>query len=201
MKKAIGVGIILAIATSGCHSIQRTIDKATGGPMRMNNEEAAARYLDITCQTNQRITEINKELKNYNKLYDQGKLSDKSYLNKNDNLELELAKADEKETKELTDTQYEWPVTIRQLTVEMAAANLETVSARREYQQRMGGFTKIVMEENKWPDPYPFKDRVIKAGEKASAIRSALRLPARGEGCKAGKRALTIEQIKKLQST
>jgi acetyl-CoA acetyltransferase len=37
--------------------------------------------------------------------------------------------------------------------------------------------------------------------EKASAIRSALRLSARGEGCKAGKRALTIEQIKKLQST
>jgi hypothetical protein len=200
MKRAIGAGIILAIATSGCHSIQRTIDKATGGPMRMNNEEAAARYLDISCSYNQKADKINEENEKLSKLYEQGKLSEKVYLRKVDNLELELAKADEKSMKERTDPKYEWPKTVQQLTVEMAAAELENISQRREY-QRMGGFSKTVVEDGKWPDPDPFEASMNKFSEKASAIRSALRIPARGEGCKAGKRALTLEQIKKLQNT
>ena len=188
------------MATSGCHSIQRTIDKATGGPMRMNDEEAAARYLDIACQNKQRIDEWKKDIDKLNKLREQGNLNEKAYLRKIDEAEKAMAKLEERRSKELTDTQYEWPMTVRQLTVEMGAADLELVSARREY-QRAGGFTKTVIADQKWPDPYPFKEGGEKSAEKASAIRSALRLPARNEGCKAGKRALTLERVKKLQYT
>lgn len=166
----------------------------------MNNEEAAARYLDISCSYNQKADKINEEYEKLGKLYEQDKLSQKAYLRKIDNLELELAKADEKSVKERTDPKYEWPKTVQALTVEMAAADQENISQRREY-QRMGGFSKTVIEEGKWPDPDPFEESLNKSSEKASAIRSALRLPARSEGCKAGKRALTLEQIKKLQST
>jgi len=166
----------------------------------MNEEEAGVRYLDIVCPSNQRKDEIVEDRRKLLELYDQGKLSKKTMLSKYDEKELAYAKIDERLTKELTDTQYEWPSTVRQLTVELAAANLEIVSAMREF-LREGGFTKTVTEENKWPDPYPFTEEIKKTGEKASAVRSALRLPARNEGCKAGKRDLTLEQIKKLQST
>ena len=168
--------------------------------MRMNDEEAAARYLDIACPRNQRNDKTDKAQKELVKLYEQGKLSQKTFLSRYDQLVLAWAKDEEKATSEQTDTQYEWPISVRQLTVEMAAAELELVSAIREY-QRAGGFTKTVTEENNWPDPMPFEAESKKVAEKASAIRSTLRLPARREGCKAGKRALMLEQIKKLQST
>ena len=200
MKKVIGVGIILSIAASGCHSIQRTIDKATGGPMRLNDVEAAARYLDIMCPHNQQGDILNEVDDKLFKLYKQGKIGLKAYLRKSDETELALAKAVEKSGKEQTDTQYEWPISVRQLTVEMAAAELELVSAIREY-QREGGYTKTVVEENKWPAQSPYEEESKKVADKASAIRSALRLPARSEGCKAGKRSLTLEQIERLQST
>lgn len=159
------------------------------------------RYLDINCPANQVVDKLAAEQDAISRKYREGTVRTAAehirQSKKADKLLMKYAANDMKIVDQLTDKDYIWPESVRTQVAEMAAATTEEVSATREF-VRGGGFEKLAMQQDELRDR-PWKQAQEKSAEKASAIRSALRLPPRREGCKDGKRSLTMDQIKKLQ--
>lgn len=181
------------ISLAGC----QRVEKLMGWPHRLDNAEAAARYLDIACPRNLEGEHVEQKNNKDVEQYKAGKLTNQQVAKLWDSYVLAIASLNLRSAQAKTDPGFIWPESVRSLVAEMSAAEMEGVSALREF-VRQGGFTAASREEGPWPD-IPSQEAKQRAADKASAIRAALRLPARREGCKDGKRALTLEQIKKLQ--
>ena len=191
-RKAALVSLVL-LGLSGC----RQIEKITGAPYRLDNAEAAAKYLDIVCPSNFEFDKLNQEYKKKGKQADAGELAIEEWGKFVDSHLLASASRIFRSAQAKTNPRFIWPESVRSLVAEMSAAEMEIVSAYRDF-VRDGGLTAASKEEGPWPDS-PGKDANQRAADKASAIRTSLRLPPRSEGCKNGKRSLTLEQIGKLQ--
>lgn len=161
------------------------------------NVEAAAHYLDIICPANLEVNNQNAKDKLKEELFNRGELTDQDYGRFLDESLLSRAATSAKSAKAMTDPEFIWPENIRSLVAEMAAAEMEIASSSREF-VRSGGYTEASQQNLPWPDR-PGGDAVKRLQEKASAIRSALRLPPRNEGCSNGQRALTTDRIQALQ--
>jgi hypothetical protein len=161
------------------------------------NVEAAARYLDIVCPANREIESQEANEKRNVDLVNRGELTNQDYGRLLDESLLVGAANAAQSAKAMTDPGFIWPENIRSLVAEMAAAQMEIASSSREF-VRIGGYTAASQQNLPLPDS-PFLDASQRKQEKASAIRSALRLPPRNEGCSNGQRALTTDQIKTLQ--
>jgi hypothetical protein len=196
MKVQIAVAVSLALIASGC----RYIDKLTGAPLRLDTAEAAVRYLDIVCPKNANMDKVESEKKSAARDYQAEKISASEFAKKWDSQASSSTAIILKASEAKTNPHFAWPTQVKSLVEEMSAAELEGVSAAREF-LKAGGFTKLVAEREQFPDTYPWDESNNLAAMKASAIRSALRLPPRGEACKGGKAALTVEQMRKLQGS
>jgi hypothetical protein len=186
--------LTLALAClSGC----RQIEKITGAPHRLNNAEAAARYLDIICPTNFELEKLDQNSAKKLKQYKGGILTDVEWGKDVDSKLLKSASINVRSAQAQTDPDFVWPDSVKTLVADKSAADMESVAAIREFVES-GGYTAASKETGPWPDR-PDDEAGQRSADKASAIRSALRLPARGEGCMNEKRSLTIEEIKKLQ--
>jgi hypothetical protein len=161
------------------------------------NVEAAAHYLDIICPKNLDVNSQLAEERLKEELFSRGELTDQDYGRFLDESLLSGADTSAKTAKALTDPEFIWPENIRSIVAELAAAEMEIASSSREF-VRNGGYTAASQQNLPWPD-WPGKDAVKRVQDKASAIRSALRLPPRNEGCSNGQRALTTDQIQALQ--
>lgn len=193
MRRQLASIVTLALISSGC----QFVDQITGAPKKLNDAEAAVRYLEIACESNALGDKINERMDRLDKEGDSGKITGVVWAEKTDALYSELADMWQRTSDAKTNPEYVWPDSVSSLIKEMAAAELESVSATREF-LRDGGYKKAEIEQKEWPDA-PFEKSDELSGQKASAIRSALRLPARGEGCKDGKVSVTIEEMKKRQ--
>jgi hypothetical protein len=194
MLRKIGLFCLSLVVLSGC----RQIDKLIGAPLKMNNIEAAAQYLDIVCPFNLEGDKLNQVYKEKSKQVDAGDLAEPAFGKYLDSHLLALASSDFRSAQAKTDPRFIWPESVRSLIAEMSAAQMESVSAARQF-VKSGGYTAAGKGEGPWPEEAPGKEADQRVADKAIAIRTALRLPARGEACKNGKRSLTPEQIKKLQ--
>ena len=159
--------------------------------------EAAMRYLDIICPSNRDVNNQDDHVNQKWELVNRGELTNQEFGRSLDESLLSDAAGATKVAKALTDPKFIWPENVRPLVTELAAANMEIASAMREF-VRSGGYTVASQQNMPWPD-WPGKDTIQRKKDKASAIRSALRLPPRNEGCTNGQRALTTDQIKALQ--
>lgn len=175
----------------------RQIEKLTGAPLHLDNAEAAARYLDIACPANLEGERLAEERQAKGKQVEAGTMTIQAWGKYSDAHLLAMASRDFRSAQAKTDPRFIWPESVRSLVAEMSAAEVEAVSASREF-VRNGGYTAASKKEGPWPDA-PGQEADQRVADKASAIRAALRLPPRSEGCKNGKRSLTLEQIKKLQ--
>lgn len=198
--------VALTIALAGCETvglIRARFEALTGQPIHLTNATAAARYLDIACASNEKIKAISAAQE---KALEEADTSSKDNLiaaaTKIDELFEKLGQVVEGDVKAMTDPSFIWPDTVRGLVREMAAADLEKVSSIKGYLE-LGGtteMTRAAIEENRpVATDQPWKNADIRSSEKASAIRSALRLPSRGGGCESGKRTLILEEIERLQ--
>ena len=182
---------------TGCSGGQKLLQEVANDIRQSSDIEAAARYLDIICPSNQVMernrTNINKKAK----LYNNNLLTKLGLGTAFDEISLSYAEDAANNAKALTDPGFIWPKDIRPLVAEMAAAEMEKASANREF-VRNGGFEAAIRENSTWPD-WPGEDANSRKIAAASAIRSALRLPPRSEGCSSGKRGLSNDQIKALQ--
>lgn len=195
MYRRVAALAIAAFSLAGCE----IVDKITGAPKRLNNAEAALRYLSIACPSNVVGDKMNAEYEKSLAAYKDGKASSVEWGKFLDSYLLKSADRDVSSSKLMTNPGFVWPESVKDLVSEKSAAELESASSSREF-VRKGGFTAASKEEGPWPD-IPGEEAGQRAADKASAIRSALQLPPRSEGCKNGKPALTLEQIKKLQGS
>ena len=183
--------------TLACLTGCRQIEKLTGAPHSLDNAEAAARYLDIICLANHERDKLRQDSDNKFKQYKGGALTDLEWGKYKDPILLKIAASNVRHVQAQTDPKFVWPDSVKTLVADKSASDMEDASAKREFVES-GGYTAASKEAGPWPEE-PGSEASQRSADKASAIRSALRLPARGEGCKNGKRSLTIEQIKKLQ--
>ena len=64
--------VSLALLASGC----QYIDQITGAPKKLNDAEAAIRYLEIACKSNKTVDRINEDLGKLDKKGESGKMSE-----------------------------------------------------------------------------------------------------------------------------
>lgn len=193
MFRKVALVSFVLLGLSGC----RQVEQFMGWPHRLNNAEAAAHYLDLVCPSNLELDRLNQKFDKMRGQAIAGMLTDKEWGKVLDSYLLEDASRDFRDAQAKTDPRFIWPESVRSLVAEMSAAEMEAVSASREF-VRNGGFTAASKEIGPWPIR-PGLEASNLASEKASAIRATLRLPPRSEGCKNGNRSLTLEQIKILQ--
>ena len=195
MKKTLVSTLAIALIASGC----QYIDQITGAPKKLNAAEAAVRYLDIACPSNQFVKSFNERDVALGNELDNQKITLKEYGKKLDALLAEKADQDQKDSEARTSPDYVWPEAVKSLVAEMAGVELESAAAIREF-LKSGGYAEAAAEQREKPES-PYSKANELASEKASAIRSILRLPPRDEGCKDGKAALTVDQMKQRQES
>ena len=191
MSRALPIFLWTTACLSGC----------SGSPIpfspRSSNIDAASRYLDIVCPFNKAVVTAEAKYNNKKDLLQSGVLSLNEYAAFLDESLLSEAADSAQQAKAMTDPDFVWPESVGSLVKDLAAARLEVASASREF-VRMGGYKAAIQQSSDLPDR-PGQEAIETIQEKASAIRSVLRLPPRNEGCDNGKRALTVDQIKSLQ--
>lgn len=196
MKKSLVSALAISSLVSGCHHIYQI----AGGPKHLNSAEAAVRYLEIVCPTNAVSDSMNKRIEMLGAELQGRKITLKEAGEKLDAIYAEWASTNAVASETFTDPDYVWPDSVKTLIAELSGADLEIASSIREF-QGLGGFAAVAPGPGgaiKWPEkPHVQAEKL--ANQKASMIRAVLRLPPRSEGCKDGKSALTVEQMKQRQ--